>query len=419
MDVRWWIGILESTEDPDNLGRVRIRIPGIHTDYTGDDRLDEGIGIKTEQLPFCIVSTPLIYSGTIPPPQCQVGNWILGISLDGDNYQKLIALGIIRGEYCAEALGDGSSADPDQMEEPQPIQNQCYDKYYSALDSISTSGAMESNKSALQDGGERFKDAMAEMKANNPDQYSKVSQASGLDVNTNGNNAEVANNADANRIYGRTMFDQMMSAMGENPVMAALAFKVGVDKATQLRDTYSGQSKTYAEMIKNLKSSGNENEALYMENFIKAVGDGACLGAEPTNQIPEGSGDASVYLSIMARNANSAKGYNQSKRELDNYYDCSSFVCRALKEAGYNVPTPSFTTHNIGSYLTKIGFKEYKINVNSTNCNSVCKPGDILWTSGHVETFYGNGQMVGAHSTASGVSIKKFWGNYSIIYRLG
>lgn len=95
-------------------------------------------------------------------------------------------------------------------------------------------------------------------------------------------------------------------------------------------------------------------------------------------------------------------GYSQQYREQKTvggvtYYDCSSFVAYALREAGFDVPYPSMWTGNMNSTLSKLGFTQYQ------SANVEWKPFDILWRSGHTEICYqsggvGKGITMGAHT---------------------
>lgn len=77
--------------------------------------------------------------------------------------------------------------------------------------------------------------------------------------------------------------------------------------------------------------------------------------------------------------------YSQSNRYGEFQYDCSSLVARLYKKY-FNFDAPS-TTRGYGSayHVGKDGSVELK-------------PGDVLWKSGHVEIYIGNGLQVGAHT---------------------
>lgn len=124
-------------------------------------------------------------------------------------------------------------------------------------------------------------------------------------------------------------------------------------------------------------------------------------------------------------------GYSQQYREQQTvggvtYYDCSSFIAYALRNAGFDVSKPSFTTHVMETVLTKLGFTKYN------SADLVWKPFDILWVSGHTEMCYqgdtekGKGVTMGAHTNgiplADQVSINNSASTSSgfpVLYRYG
>lgn len=97
-------------------------------------------------------------------------------------------------------------------------------------------------------------------------------------------------------------------------------------------------------------------------------------------------------------------GYSQAYRRGQTvngvtYYDCSSFIAKALTVGGYYKENPWFTTHYMRSMLTEAGFKEYPTSV-------AWMKGDILLnvTMGHTEMCYEGagpnrgGVTMGAHT---------------------
>lgn len=77
--------------------------------------------------------------------------------------------------------------------------------------------------------------------------------------------------------------------------------------------------------------------------------------------------------------------YSQANRYGEFQYDCSSLIARLYKQY-FNFDAPS-TTRGYGSayYVGPDGSVELQ-------------PGDVLWKSGHVEMYIGNGLRVGAHT---------------------
>ena len=89
-DTRWFIGIVKDINDPLELGRIRVRIFGIHSENTSD--------ISDGDLPWASVAAPITEGGTSGigtnlgiKPQAQV----YGIFLDGKSSQLPLVLGSI------------------------------------------------------------------------------------------------------------------------------------------------------------------------------------------------------------------------------------------------------------------------------------------------------------------------------------
>lgn len=91
-DVRFFIGIVEdNTNDPDFLGRVRVRILGLHNAYTED--------VPTEKLPWATVLVPATYGGVSgvgrSPNGIENGSWVFGMFMDGKHSQNPLIIGTI------------------------------------------------------------------------------------------------------------------------------------------------------------------------------------------------------------------------------------------------------------------------------------------------------------------------------------
>ena len=94
-------------------------------------------------------------------------------------------------------------------------------------------------------------------------------------------------------------------------------------------------------------------------------------------------------------------GYSQAWRRGKKvngitYYDCSSFISKALTVGGFFKQNPWFTTDTMRGELKKKGFKKVDI-------KGQWKKGDILWRQGHTEMVYkgenGKGTSMGAHNS--------------------
>lgn len=135
-------------------------------------------------------------------------------------------------------------------------------------------------------------------------------------------------------------------------------------------------------------------------------------------------------------------GYKQAYRNQQTvngitYYDCSSFIFYALKEAGFDVTGEAYTravgepytnnaitTSTERTWLTELGWTEVPI-------NGEWKPCDVLWRQGHTEMVYsggtGSGVTMGAHgenriALPNQVSINtstSYASSWSKLYRYG
>ena len=87
-DHRWFIGTVSSTADPLQLGRVQVRIIGVHSPRMED--------IPSLKLPWANVLTPSTeggVSGIGKMPQLQLGAKVVGFFLDGKQSQQPFVLG--------------------------------------------------------------------------------------------------------------------------------------------------------------------------------------------------------------------------------------------------------------------------------------------------------------------------------------
>lgn len=124
----FFVGVVESRDDPQMIGRVKIRIFGLHDkNKTVNDTT--GRGISTEDLPWAHpVNT--IHSGTMSgigetPHQLVEGCHVVGVSLDGDYYNNLLVLGTINGIHEEKPSSSKGFSDPnseypldDRLKEP-------------------------------------------------------------------------------------------------------------------------------------------------------------------------------------------------------------------------------------------------------------------------------------------------------------
>ena len=94
----WWVGEVESNQDPSELGRVKVRILGW---YTGShDKETYTKEVPTVSLPWASVLLPTDHAQTKnvgTTCELQPGAWVLGFFLDGDEAQLPCVLGAFRG----------------------------------------------------------------------------------------------------------------------------------------------------------------------------------------------------------------------------------------------------------------------------------------------------------------------------------
>ena len=82
-----WTAVIESYADPLKSGRLQVRINGFHN-------LDKTI-LPTKDLPWAQAVIPINSSSTTSVPN--IGEWILGFFMDGEQAQMPVMLGILPG----------------------------------------------------------------------------------------------------------------------------------------------------------------------------------------------------------------------------------------------------------------------------------------------------------------------------------
>lgn len=80
----WFQGKVESNQDPENIGRCKVRCIGFYSDK-----------IKTADLPWAHPVTPLNTRGLFATPN--VGDWVFGFFRDGEGASEPMMLGILPG----------------------------------------------------------------------------------------------------------------------------------------------------------------------------------------------------------------------------------------------------------------------------------------------------------------------------------
>lgn len=90
----WWTGVVEDRDDPEKLGRCRVRIFNYHTD-------DVGL-LPTKDLPWAIPMQSITSAATSgvgsTPIGIVTGTWVVGFFLDGTDSQSPVIMGTIAGK---------------------------------------------------------------------------------------------------------------------------------------------------------------------------------------------------------------------------------------------------------------------------------------------------------------------------------
>lgn len=89
----WWIGVVEDREDPEKLGRCRVRILGYH--------IDNKDVLPTGDLPWAIPMQSITSAGISGKGSTPVGplegSWVVGFFLDGRDKQQPMIMGTMGG----------------------------------------------------------------------------------------------------------------------------------------------------------------------------------------------------------------------------------------------------------------------------------------------------------------------------------
>ena len=104
----WFHGVIEDVADPLQLGRVRVRCVGFHTD-------DRGL-LPTSGLPWALCLLPNTSASMAGVGQSatglQAGSWVLGFFRDGPSAQDPIVLGSIASKIAAKPDKNKGFSDP-------------------------------------------------------------------------------------------------------------------------------------------------------------------------------------------------------------------------------------------------------------------------------------------------------------------
>ena len=120
---QWFVGVVEDRQDPQRLGRVRVRCLGYHTEIHED--------LKTVDLPWAHPMNPITsatVSGIGQTPLGPVeGTWVVGFFQDGADAQQPIIMGTLPGVANTLPTKDGSKGFQDRL-------NANYPKYINETD---------------------------------------------------------------------------------------------------------------------------------------------------------------------------------------------------------------------------------------------------------------------------------------------
>lgn len=83
----WWTGIVEDVKDPLNLGSIRVRIIGLHS--------QDKTQVPTINLPWAQVAKPTTGANTSSGPR--EGDWVFGFFQDSEQAQIPVVLGVFPG----------------------------------------------------------------------------------------------------------------------------------------------------------------------------------------------------------------------------------------------------------------------------------------------------------------------------------
>lgn len=88
----WWIGVVESTDDPLQLGRCRVRCFGYHP-RRKNTTVDQEQDVPTDHLPWATCMLPANLNNFYGRPNA--GDWVLGFFLDASAAQEPVIMGVL------------------------------------------------------------------------------------------------------------------------------------------------------------------------------------------------------------------------------------------------------------------------------------------------------------------------------------
>ena len=103
----WFIGVVEDRNDPERLGRVRVRALGYHT--------EDKTKIPTDSLPWATVMMPVTtpsMNGLGHTPFLVQGSWVIGFFRDSQHLQEPVIMGTLPGRPAEYSNTDTGFSDP-------------------------------------------------------------------------------------------------------------------------------------------------------------------------------------------------------------------------------------------------------------------------------------------------------------------
>lgn len=97
----WWIGVVEDRQDPEELGRVRVRCFGWHTENKEK--------IPTNALPWAHIMIPPNAPASYAPKE---GDMVVGFFMDGASGQSPVVMGVLPGKPSKKPNYEKGFSDP-------------------------------------------------------------------------------------------------------------------------------------------------------------------------------------------------------------------------------------------------------------------------------------------------------------------
>ena len=111
----WFVGVVEDRNDPDQLGRVRVRCLGFHT--------EDLVSLPTTDLPWAHVmhpvTDPAMHGMGNTPSWLVEGSWVVGFFRDAGEKQQPIIIGSLPGFPTSAADYRKGFNDPRHKESTQ------------------------------------------------------------------------------------------------------------------------------------------------------------------------------------------------------------------------------------------------------------------------------------------------------------